>query len=137
MALTRVEINLSNLIYNINQINKIVGQNTRLLPVLKSNAYGHGLIPICKTIVDENNNSVYNNIFGFGVINMSEVTELRQNDITKPVLVLGPIASDEIEAAIENKATLILYDISFAKEISHKARCRFILKWTPVLAGSA
>ena len=43
-------IDLDVLINNINAIKKYIG-NTRLLAVVKANAYGHGIIPIAKCAV--------------------------------------------------------------------------------------
>ena len=40
-----VEINLNNLASNINYIKSIIGNN-KLFPVVKANAYGHGLVGI-------------------------------------------------------------------------------------------
>ncbi len=121
MSLTRVEINLSNLIYNVKQLNKIVGNGTKIMPVVKSNAYGHGLVPVCKALIDEDKNSVAKNIYGFGVITMKEVIELREGGIEKPALILGPISYEEIDEAIKYRATLVVYDLPFAREISNRA----------------
>ena len=44
-------INQKNLIYNINYIKNIVGNNVNIMPVVKANAYGHGVIQICKILL--------------------------------------------------------------------------------------
>jgi len=91
------------------------------MPVVKSNAYGHGLVPVAKTLADENKNPVKNSLWGFGVVSMSEVLELREGGIKETVLLLGPVSPDEIDLALEHGAKLIVYDIPFAKEIARKA----------------
>ena len=120
-SLTWVEINLSNLIHNICHFQKITGEDSKILPVIKSNAYGHGLLPVAKALLDEEKNPVKKNIWGFGVVNMAEVMELREGGIEVPILILGPISHDEIDLALEKDATLIVYDIPFAREIAGKA----------------
>lgn len=119
--LTRVEINLSNLIHNICQLQRVAGNKTKLLPVVKSNAYGHGIVPVSEAILDREKNPVANNIFGLGVVSMTEVMELRDSGIKGKILVLGPVSIDEIDLAIDKSATLIVYDIPFAREISKRA----------------
>jgi len=54
--LTWVDINLNNLIHNLCHFQKISEGKTALMPVVKSNAYGHGLVPVAKTLADENKN---------------------------------------------------------------------------------
>ena len=43
-----IEINLENLENNIKEIQKIIPEKTKIMAVVKANAYGHGLVLISK-----------------------------------------------------------------------------------------
>ena len=43
-------INKKNLIHNINYIKNFTGSNVNIMPVVKADAYGHGVIEICKIL---------------------------------------------------------------------------------------
>ena len=50
-------INKQNLIHNLNYIKKCVGDNVIIMPVVKADAYGHGVVEICKTLSEPNNSN--------------------------------------------------------------------------------
>ena len=77
-------INKKNLIYNINYIKNFVGSNVSIMPVVKANAYGHGVIEICKIL------SQYK-IKGFCVALLTEAIHMRNNKINDTILHLGSI----------------------------------------------
>ena len=49
-SLAWIEINLENLEYNIKEIQKIISKKTKIMAVVKANAYGHGLVLISKKL---------------------------------------------------------------------------------------
>jgi len=49
---TCAEINLNNLAYNIHAIQQRVSPS-QVIPVLKSDAYGHGAVPVTKRLASE------------------------------------------------------------------------------------
>ena len=48
-----VEIDLEAIEHNINQVNNKLTAGTEIIAIVKANAYGHGLIPVAKTAVNE------------------------------------------------------------------------------------
>src|SRR5262249_48121484 len=62
----------------------------QIMPVVKANAYGHGLVPCAKRL--EKEGAPY-----FGVAFLEEGVELRKAGITKPVLVFGGIFNAQIK----------------------------------------
>ena len=80
---------------------------TRLMAVVKADAYGHGAVPIAKAIDDL--------VDAYAVAIPEEGVELRQAGITKPILVLGYTAPQMAEIAIR-------YDITMAVFASETAR---------------
>ena len=73
-APTWAEINLDNIEFNLNNIKKLLNEDTKVCAVLKANAYGHGSVQVAQFL--ENKNVDY-----FAVARLEEAIELRQNDI--------------------------------------------------------
>jgi len=86
----------------------------RYAAVVKANAYGHGLAPVAKALA--------NSVAAFCVYRADEAVALRDAGISKPILVLGPLASDEREAAIEADAAIALWsDGAFLRDVEKHA----------------
>ncbi|MCD6326322.1 alanine racemase, partial [bacterium] len=49
-TVTKAYISLAALRHNLSQVRLLVGDDVNIMPVVKANAYGHGLLPICKTL---------------------------------------------------------------------------------------
>ena len=77
-----VEINLDNFKHNIINIKEDIGSHTKLLTVLKADAYGHGAVELAKTFDEVGVDYI-------GVAVYEEAFELRKNNIKIPILVLG------------------------------------------------
>ncbi len=69
--------------HNLNVFRKIIGSKTELWAVVKSNAYGHGLVLFSQLAESFG-------VDGFCVDSVIEGIKLRENGITKSILVLGP-----------------------------------------------
>jgi len=85
---TYVEISLSNLRENYHIIKNIV-KPSKILGVVKANAYGHGLVEISKEL--EKLNVDY-----LGTAYIEEAIYLRKHNIKKPILVLGAVNDNQI-----------------------------------------
>lgn len=113
-----VEISKSALIHNVKIFNKIIGPRVRLIAVVKSNAYGHGLIEVSKILDKEKA------VDFLATVNLAEALFLRQNNIKKPILVLSFYDLDfqEIKKAIKQKISLVVYSLEQAKFINQIAQ---------------
>ena len=49
-TLTWVEINQSAINYNLKQFRQLIGPKVLLMPVIKSNAYGHGFLEVAQIL---------------------------------------------------------------------------------------
>lgn len=105
-----IEIKKSAIEHNIEQYKKIIGNNI-LAPVIKGNAYGHGLIEIAH-ICQQNKNVEW-----LCVATLSEALELRKNKITKPILVLSCIGQNPEQAALQN-ISVVVYDIETINKLN-------------------
>ena len=97
-----IRISLPALRHNAQTLRELVGPHTATAFVVKSNAYGHGLIETALAIE------------GFAatlcVYSAQEGIALREGGITIPILVLGPIEFDALDDAIANKLEFALWD---------------------------
>jgi alanine racemase len=106
-----VEIDQKALEHNIQSYKAIIGLTT-LAPVVKSNAYGHGIELIAK-LCDQND------VVGYlCVVSLHEALFLRSIGIKKPLLVLS-IIDGNLKEAIEQDIDLIAYDLGFIQELNN------------------
>ncbi len=94
MNLSWIEISKSALLNNVAQIKKNLKTKTKYIAVIKSNAYGHGLLEVASTIKDK--------VDYFAVYNFDDAILLRQNKISKPILMLGRLFPQQISKALKN-----------------------------------
>jgi len=90
---TRAEINLDNLSYNIRAIQQKVSPS-RVIPVVKADAYGHGAVPVSRRLAKEGFTMV-------AVSRLEEAMELRESGVVQSILIFGRLFPDEIPAAIK------------------------------------
>lgn len=109
-----VEVNLDAIRHNIQQLKARVAPS-QLLVVVKSNAYGHGLLPVAQVAVDQG-------VWGLAVVNVDEAMELRHHQFTCPVVVVGPVFEFEMAAAIEAEVALPVYSVETAQAVSRTAQ---------------
>jgi alanine racemase len=89
------EINLQNLLSNTKYIKSIIGEK-QLFPVVKANAYGHGLVQIVKFL------NKLNIVDGFCVATPFEAESILSLNINKPIFILGKFDFDKIDL-LKNK----------------------------------
>ena len=88
-----VEINLAALRHNVRQFREILPAATRLMAVVKADAYGHGAVTVAQT-------ALQSGATGLGVATVPEGIELRVAGIQAPILVMGAVNSPEEMQAI-------------------------------------
>jgi len=80
--LTWVEINEGAVEHNLKQFRQRVGSRVKIMAVVKSNAYGHGQIPLAKV-------ALRSGADWLGVINLEEALTVRRAGITAPLFILS------------------------------------------------
>lgn len=103
MPQTFIEINSRNLHHNLRQFKNIAPQS-ELWPVLKSNAYGHGLVEILSLLQDNSD------ITGFACVNLEEALHLASLS-QKKIMVLSyfDFEEEQLKQAVAKKIILPLY----------------------------
>jgi alanine racemase len=88
-----VEINLGAIRHNIQQIRSVIAENTRLMAVVKADAYGHGLVGTARAMVDAG-------VDALAVTRLDEATALRGAGIESSILVFESIQPDAAASAV-------------------------------------
>lgn len=110
-----LEVNLDNLKHNLNIIKNHVDKNSKIIAVVKANAYGFGIQKISQTLIEEG-------IDYFAVATMSEALEIRRNNKEVRIMILGYNHKDLYKRAIENKIELTIFNILDAKNLNEVAK---------------
>jgi alanine racemase len=111
---TRVEVDLSQLAHNYRAIQTHVGVGVRLMPILKANAYGHGLGPVGR-LLDGLGAPM------LGVAYLEEGMRLRQEGVRAPILVLGGIVGEQIPRFLEHDLVLTASSVDKLRAIEEHA----------------
>ncbi|MCL4256952.1 MAG: alanine racemase [Anaerolineales bacterium] len=95
---THVQVDLERLRSNLQAIQAHVGA-ARVMPILKANAYGHGLVRVGQYMQELGVGSI-------GVAYLEEGILLREAGITTPILVLGGILGSQAPLFLQHNLTL-------------------------------
>ena len=115
MRPTYAEIDLKAIHHNLKQVRKQVGKQPYIMAVVKANAYGHGMLPVAKSILKEKLAS------HLGVAIVEEGVTLRQNGIEAPVLVLTAPPEPQLALFVEHNLGATLCSISIARNLDRIA----------------
>jgi alanine racemase len=105
-----VEIDRSALKQNIYQFRSLIGDSRKMAVVVKSNAYGHGLLEVSRMASE----------FGadwLGVNSLEEALALKKSGIDLPIILLGYVPLVELEEAVENNLRLTVYNAETIEEL--------------------
>lgn len=95
-------INTKALVHNILHIKSLV-PNSKIIGVVKANAYGHGLFIVANTLVDY--------VDAFAVARIDEAIALRKKGVTKPIILLeGFFCADDVPLISEYDLTTAVHD---------------------------
>ncbi len=110
-----IEVDLRSVRHNVRYIRSVVGRDIGIMAVVKSNAYGHGLVPVAKALIGTG-------VSCLGVTQPQEGLELRDAGVTLPILVMGPTDPWEIAESVRRRLTLTAYSETFARRVAVAAR---------------
>lgn len=106
------QVDLDALAHNINEIKKIT--NAKILAVVKADAYGHGFLEASRTFLAHGAAML-------GVATVDEAVQLRENEISAPILILGGICKDEAQKLVAYDIMPTVYTYEMAKVLSDEA----------------
>ena len=111
---TVVEVSLPRLTENFRAIQAAVGSSI-VMPIVKANAYGHGLVEVARHLVSVGATSL-------DTAFLEEAVALRQAGITVPILVMGGIIGNQIPVFLRHGLTLTASSIDKLSDIEATAR---------------
>lgn len=113
MRSTQALVDLDALEWNVQRVIR-QASGKKILGMVKANAYGHGMIPIARTL-----QSLGIDMLGTAIVD--EAIELRRADITSEILILTPIDSSEAEIVAEQQFHVVACDVAQMEYLSRKA----------------
>lgn len=105
---TWIEVDKKAIYNNIAEFRKIIKPDVKLMAIVKSNAYGHGLVDFAQIAESR--------VDWFGADSITEGLKLRQKGIKKPILVLGYTLPSRVGDASQNDISL---SISTLESLRH------------------
>lgn len=107
-----IEISSNAFNHNVHAYKQIIGPTKKLAVVVKSNAYGHGMREISMLC------QKHQDVAWLCTTSLSEALQLRNQGITKPILVMSFINNDPAYAAQKN-IDLTIYDKTTATTLNN------------------
>ena len=107
------EIDLGHIEENMEAMEKNLRPGTKMYGVVKTDAYGHGAVPVAKTIDRF--------VCGYAVATVEEGVQLRKHGITKEILILGPVAAPRYEECIRQELCMPVFELDKAEGMSEAA----------------
>lgn len=111
----QADINLDAVLFNFEQMNKKLPEETKIIAVVKTDAYGHGAVPLAK-LTEE-----LDYLWGFATATVDEAIELRQAGIKKPILILGYSFSECYDQIVKYDIRQTVFTYEMAEELSKEA----------------
>lgn len=110
------KIDLDAFRHNLKAIRTLLPQNTKIIAVIKTDAYGHGAEPIAKAA------EPFDFVYGFAVATAEEALLLRRQGITKPILILGYVFPEHYQMLAEYEIRPAVFTLETAVQLSQAAQ---------------
>lgn len=120
---TRVEVDLSRIAYNMQQIKEMAGPDAAVMPVIKANGYGHGAAAVAPTLIEEG--AAY-----LAVATLTEALELKSANPAWPVFIMGHTPDRLLHHVVEKDITQTIFSLEQAEilnELAGKAGKRAVV----------
>ena len=98
-----IEVDLNAIRANVGAVQTWIGPASRVMAVVKADAYGHGMVPVAQAAVAAGAGWL-------GVATVDEGITLRQAGVTAPICLICPCALDEVPFLLEHKLTGMIGD---------------------------
>lgn len=98
-----VEVNLDSLAHNVQEFKKNIDKDTKLLGIVKADAYGHGCVMVAPTMLASG-------VDMLGVASIDEGLDLRAEKIDCEVLVVGAVPVWSFDVAAKNNISISIFE---------------------------
>jgi alanine racemase len=117
---TWAEIDLGAIRHNVRAL-KRRAQSTRLMAVVKADAYGHGAVPVARAALEAGADSL-------AVVTAEEGAELRRAGVRVPVLVFTDLQADRLLIAEQHRLAVTAHSIPSARRVAARPNLEVHLK---------
>ena len=106
-------VDLDAIVFNMESMRQNIDQKTGMIGVIKTDAYGHGSVPVAEAIEHY--------VDGYAVATADEAMLLRRNGIRKMILILGVTHPSRYQELIEEEIRPAIFTMEQAKPLSEMA----------------
>ncbi|HHU74248.1 MAG TPA: alanine racemase [Clostridiales bacterium] len=111
----QANVDLKAICHNIREVKSLLKNGTKLMMIIKADAYGHGAVPVARAIDGQG-------IDAYGVAIIEEAIELREAGITKPILILGYTPKEQYELVVAYDVSQTVFQYEMAEALSEEAK---------------
>ena len=111
---TYIQVDLGAIAANAAVLKQSIAPTPHMMAVVKANAYGHGLVPVARTALN-------NGADWLGVAIPEEGETLRAAGVTAPILVLGGVNKQGAEASVRFDLTQAVFDTERVRLLENAA----------------
>ncbi len=105
-------IKLSAVLHNLEEMHKNIKEDTQILAVIKTDAYGHGALAVAEAIEE------VPYLWGYAVATVEEAVSLLEDGRKKPILILGVTFREDYEKIVEEDIRPCVCEYKTAKKLS-------------------
>jgi alanine racemase len=117
---TWAEVDLGAIRHNVRTLKRRAG-GTRLMAVVKADAYGHGSVPVSLAALEAGADSL-------AVVTVEEGAELRRAGVTAPILIFTDLSPEKLPLAEKHRFVVTAHSIASAKSIAARPSLEAHLK---------
>jgi len=111
----QASVDLNAIRHNLLEVRSKLNSDTKLMVIIKADAYGHGAVPLAKAIGDSGK------IDSYGVAIIEEAVELREAGITTPMLILGFTPKEQYDLVVAYDVAQTVFQYEMAQALSEEA----------------
>lgn len=127
MKAVSVKIDLKALVHNAKVIKNLV-PSSKIIAVVKANAYGHGLVTVARALDDYAD--------AFAVARLEEALTLRFHGVAKPVVLLeGFLNKEDLSVITENGFYMAVHDLEQVQDIEQAVLPKPLKCWMKIDIG--
>lgn len=106
---TWAEVDIDNILHNVKVIRQTLTGNSKIIAVVKADAYGHGAVAVAKALEKETDM--------FALSSIDEVVQLRNAGVRGDMLILGYTPSQFADVLLKENITQTVFSYDYIRDI--------------------